>query len=108
MPGGGSALLHASKTLDAVREQLTNFDQRIGVGIIQSALKVRPAAGRMAAGGNGGWRDGAAAADGGAAQGSALASTRTCTCTQHTCTRHTAHTHTHLHAPTHTLARRCP
>lgn len=45
VPGGGSALLHASKTLDAVREQLDNFDQRIGVGIIQTALKVGGGAG---------------------------------------------------------------
>ena len=39
-PGGGSALLHASKTLDAVRDKLENFDQKIGVTIIQNALRV--------------------------------------------------------------------
>jgi len=33
--GGGSALLHASKVLEAVKEKLTNFDQKIGVQIIQ-------------------------------------------------------------------------
>ena len=40
MPGGGVALLYASRALDAVREGLANFDQRIGVKIVQSALKV--------------------------------------------------------------------
>ena len=40
VPGGGSALLHASKTLDEVMAKLDNFDQKIGVGIIQNALKV--------------------------------------------------------------------
>ncbi|KAG1672436.1 hypothetical protein FOA52_013222 [Chlamydomonas sp. UWO 241] len=38
--GGGAALLHASKTLDAVAAKLTNFDQKIGVQIIQNALRV--------------------------------------------------------------------
>lgn len=38
--GGGAALLHASKTLTAVKEGLTNFDQQIGVQIIQTALRV--------------------------------------------------------------------
>ena len=33
--GGGSALLHASKALNAIKEKLTNFDQKIGVQIIQ-------------------------------------------------------------------------
>ncbi|GAX76808.1 hypothetical protein CEUSTIGMA_g4254.t1 [Chlamydomonas eustigma] len=40
VPGGGSALLHASKTLDDVKAKLDNFDQKIGVQIIQSALRV--------------------------------------------------------------------
>ena len=40
VPGGGAALLHASKTLDEVVAKLDNFDQKIGVGIIQNALKV--------------------------------------------------------------------
>jgi chaperonin GroEL len=40
VPGGGSALLHASKTLDEVKAKLDNFDQKIGVQIIQSALRV--------------------------------------------------------------------
>ena len=40
MPGGGVALLYASKALEAVRETLSNFDQRIGVRIVQSALTV--------------------------------------------------------------------
>ena len=38
-PGGGVALLYASKELD--RLQTANFDQKIGVQIIQNALKVR-------------------------------------------------------------------
>ncbi|KAG2436092.1 hypothetical protein HYH02_011603 [Chlamydomonas schloesseri] len=40
VPGGGSALLHASKTLDDVKTKLDNFDQKIGVNIIQNALRV--------------------------------------------------------------------
>lgn len=40
VPGGGAALLHASKTLDEVRSKLSNFDQNIGVQIIQNALRV--------------------------------------------------------------------
>eukprot|EP00955_Chlamydomonas_euryale_P103328 365480-Chlamydomonas_euryale.AAC.17 len=38
--GGGAALLHASKTLDAVASKLDNFDQKIGVQIIANALRV--------------------------------------------------------------------
>jgi chaperonin GroEL (HSP60 family) len=33
--GGGAALLHASKTLDQIKDKLDNFDQKIGVTIIQ-------------------------------------------------------------------------
>ncbi|KAJ9511320.1 hypothetical protein QJQ45_029754 [Haematococcus lacustris] len=40
VPGGGAALLHASKTLDALKAGLDNFDQKIGVSIIESALRV--------------------------------------------------------------------
>ncbi|GLC33441.1 Mitochondrial chaperonin 60 [Pleodorina starrii] len=40
VPGGGAALLHASKTLDDVKTKLDNFDQKIGVQIIQNALRV--------------------------------------------------------------------
>ena len=36
--GGGVALLYASKALDKL--QTANFDQKIGVQIIQNALKV--------------------------------------------------------------------
>lgn len=36
--GGGVALLYASKELDKL--QTANFDQKIGVQIIQNALKV--------------------------------------------------------------------
>ena len=38
--GGGVALLYASRNLDAVKEKLSNFDQQIGVQIVQSALKM--------------------------------------------------------------------
>ena len=40
MPGGGVALLYASRTLEGVREKLDNFDQQIGVQIVQTAVKV--------------------------------------------------------------------
>lgn len=41
VPGGGSALLHASKTLDELKLKLSdNFDQKVGVQIIQNALRV--------------------------------------------------------------------
>jgi len=40
VPGGGTALLYASKGLDAVRESLSSFDQQVGVTIVQRALKV--------------------------------------------------------------------
>jgi chaperonin GroEL len=39
VPGGGVALLYASQTLEAVKEKLTNFDQQVGVTIVQQALK---------------------------------------------------------------------
>lgn len=38
--GGGVALLYASKALDAVKEKLENFDQTVGVQILQTALRV--------------------------------------------------------------------
>lgn len=45
VPGGGAALLHASKTLDELKIKLQdNFDQKVGVQIIQNALRVRVAA----------------------------------------------------------------
>lgn len=37
--GGGVALLYASRELDKLPTE--NFDQRIGVQIVQNALKVR-------------------------------------------------------------------
>ena len=40
VPGGGTALLHATKALGALEDSLTNFDQKIGVQIVRSALKV--------------------------------------------------------------------
>jgi len=38
--GGGAALLHASKTLKALEDSMTIFDQKIGVQIIREAIKV--------------------------------------------------------------------
>lgn len=38
--GGGVALLYASKALQEVRTNAPNFDQGIGVQILQHALKV--------------------------------------------------------------------
>ncbi|GAQ86498.1 mitochondrial (or chloroplast) chaperonin-60 [Klebsormidium nitens] len=40
VPGGGSALLYATKELAKVSEKAANFDQKIGYQIIQNALKV--------------------------------------------------------------------
>merc|ERR1712127_312043 len=39
VPGGGKALLYCSTKLDAVAESMPNMDQRIGVEIIQKALR---------------------------------------------------------------------
>eukprot|EP00934_Nitzschia_sp_Nitz4_P003995 Nitzschia sp. Nitz4//scaffold2_size372955//160552//162439//NITZ4_000414-RA/size372955-snap-gene-0.77-mRNA-1//-1//CDS//3329546751//3985//frame0 len=39
VPGGGKALLYCSTLLDEVAESCTNMDQKIGVQIIQRALK---------------------------------------------------------------------
>ena len=39
VPGGGVALLYASKCLGAVKEQLGVFDQQVGVSIVEQALK---------------------------------------------------------------------
>lgn len=38
LPGGGTALIKASKTLDEVKATAENFDQKLGVEIIQSAI----------------------------------------------------------------------
>jgi chaperonin GroEL len=40
VPGGGVALLNATKGLDEVASKLANFDQRIGVQIVKNAIKV--------------------------------------------------------------------
>ena len=40
VPGGGAALLHASKHLAAAKEQCENFDQTIGVQIVEHAIKI--------------------------------------------------------------------
>lgn len=39
VPGGGKALLHCSTLLDSVADEAVNMDQRIGVEIIQRALR---------------------------------------------------------------------
>lgn len=38
LPGGGTALIKASKTLDEIKAKAENFDQKLGVEIIQSAI----------------------------------------------------------------------
>jgi chaperonin GroEL len=40
VPGGGSALLHASTALSALMEKTPNADQRIGIEIVQKAVVV--------------------------------------------------------------------
>ena len=40
MPGGGVALLYASKQLEDIKNKLGNFDQKIGVDIVQKALQM--------------------------------------------------------------------
>ncbi|PSC68063.1 Chaperonin mitochondrial [Micractinium conductrix] len=42
VPGGGTALVYASRSLEAVKEKCENFDQKVGVEIIQRAIR-RPA-----------------------------------------------------------------
>jgi len=39
VPGGGKAFLYCSSKLDAIKDQAANMDQRIGIEIIQRALK---------------------------------------------------------------------
>jgi chaperonin GroEL len=39
VPGGGSALLYASRNLATLEKELVNFDQKVGVNIVRSALK---------------------------------------------------------------------
>lgn len=38
--GGGSALLHASRSLDGVLESMSNLDQRVGVDIVMRAVQM--------------------------------------------------------------------
>ena len=40
VPGGGVALLYASKTLEEVKSKNASFDQKIGVDIVQKALQM--------------------------------------------------------------------
>lgn len=40
VPGGGTALVYASKTLDGIKDKCENFDQTVGVQIIQKAIRV--------------------------------------------------------------------
>lgn len=39
VPGGGAALLYASRVLEGLESELTNFDQKVGVSIVKSALR---------------------------------------------------------------------
>ncbi|KAL6768708.1 CPN60C [Auxenochlorella protothecoides x Auxenochlorella symbiontica] len=43
VPGGGTALVYASRSLESVKDACANFDQRTGVSIIQRAIR-QPAA----------------------------------------------------------------
>lgn len=43
VPGGGTALVYASRTLDQIKAKCINFDQQVGVGIVERAIRV-PAA----------------------------------------------------------------
>lgn len=38
LPGGGTALIKASKVLDAIKAEAANFDQKLGVEIIKAAI----------------------------------------------------------------------
>ncbi|XP_062808976.1 uncharacterized protein PRCAT00002193001, partial [Priceomyces carsonii] len=38
LPGGGTALIKASRVLDSVKSKAANFDQKLGVDIIKSAI----------------------------------------------------------------------
>ncbi|GAB4817265.1 hypothetical protein N2152v2_004311 [Parachlorella kessleri] len=40
VPGGGTALVYASRTLDSIKAKCENFDQTVGVGIIQKAIRM--------------------------------------------------------------------
>ena len=40
VPGGGTALVYASRTLDTIRSNPANFDQQVGVDIVQRAIRV--------------------------------------------------------------------
>jgi len=40
VPGGGTALVYASRTLEGVRDACSNFDQKMGVDIIERAIRV--------------------------------------------------------------------
>jgi chaperonin GroEL len=40
VPGGGTALVYSSRTLDTVRSNAANFDQQVGVDIVQRAIRV--------------------------------------------------------------------
>lgn len=40
VPGGGTALVYASRTLDPIKAACENFDQQVGVGIVERAIRV--------------------------------------------------------------------
>jgi chaperonin GroEL len=40
VPGGGAALLHASKTLESLKSSAPNMDHKIGIEIVERAIRV--------------------------------------------------------------------
>lgn len=40
VPGGGAALLHASRALSTVADTMANLDQRVGVDIVMRAVQM--------------------------------------------------------------------
>ena len=40
VPGGGTGLVYASRTLDSIKAKCENFDQTVGVGIIKKAIRM--------------------------------------------------------------------
>lgn len=42
LPGGGTSLIKASKILDKMKDNVSNFDQKLGIDIIKSAI-IKPA-----------------------------------------------------------------
>jgi hypothetical protein len=40
VPGGGTALVYASRSLEGIKSKCENFDQTVGVSIIQKAIRM--------------------------------------------------------------------